>query len=106
MTIPDPQPINILLNMHILIENLIELIFKHLNFLGEMILAMKTLFLPLEFNFEIFDLIFKLEVFLLELKVPDVRAGRKLVVLRFVVVVGLAVVSDEHLLDDVVDLEV
>ena len=67
---------------------------------------MEPVFLPLKFELEIFDLVFKFEVFLLELKVPDVRAGCKLVVLGLVVAVGLVVVPDQHLLDDVVDLEV
>ena len=67
---------------------------------------MEPVFPPFEFKFEIFDLVFKFEVFFLELKVPDVRAGSELVVLGLVVAVGLVVVSDQHLLDDVVDLEV
>lgn len=37
---------------------------------------------------------------------PDVGTGGKLVVLRLVVAVGFVIVPDQHLLDDVVDLEV
>ena len=104
--VPDPEAVDILLKVGILMEDLIELMLKGLNFPGEVVLAMEPVFPPFEFKFEIFDLVFKFEVFFLELKVPDVRAGSELVVLGLVVAVGLVVVSDQHLLDDVVDLEV
>lgn len=48
--VSNPQTIYFLLKVSILVEDLIELIFKRLNFLSEVVVAMESVFLALEFE--------------------------------------------------------